>query len=151
MRVADEGRPGHPEERQEAGRSDRDHRRGLAVSLLSAGQCRLYDTFAGAVVALQNGDVFGVVINGGNGPAYEQEFAGKLIVGIKDLQADPLGRSSVKAIRWCKPSMRFKQITADGTLEKCAQNTGTRSRKRPRRPVRRRGRLRDLRGRTTQP
>ena len=50
-----------------------------------------YDTFNGAVLALRNGDVDGVVINGANAGAYEAEFAGELVVTIRSLKADPLG------------------------------------------------------------
>ena len=51
----------------------------------------LYDTFAAAILALQNGDVDGVIIDGTSAAAYEQEFAGELTIGITGLQADPLG------------------------------------------------------------
>ena len=51
----------------------------------------LYDSFAGAILALQNADVDGVVIDGTSAVAYEQEFAGELTVGITGLKADPLG------------------------------------------------------------
>jgi polar amino acid transport system substrate-binding protein len=50
-----------------------------------------YDSFSAAVIALKNGDVDGVVINGANAAAYEKEFAGELVVPIRDLQSDPLG------------------------------------------------------------
>jgi polar amino acid transport system substrate-binding protein len=40
---------------------------------------------------LQNGDVDGVVIDGTSANAYEQQFAGELVVGITGLQSDPLG------------------------------------------------------------
>ncbi len=50
-----------------------------------------YDSFSASVIALKNRDVDGVVINGANAAAYEKEFAGELVVPIRDLQSDPLG------------------------------------------------------------
>ena len=44
-----------------------------------------------AVIALQNGDVDGVIIDSTSAAAYEQEFAGELTVGITGLSSDPLG------------------------------------------------------------
>lgn len=63
----------------------------LAEELIGRDKLRLYDTFAAAVLALQNADVDGVIIDGTSAAAYEQEFAGELVVGIKGLKADPLG------------------------------------------------------------
>ena len=63
----------------------------LAEDLVGRDNVALYDTFVGAVVALQNGDVAGVIIDGTSAAAYEKEFAGDLIIGITGLQADPLG------------------------------------------------------------
>ena len=63
----------------------------LARTIVGEGNVLAYDTFNASVLALQNKDVDGVVINGANGPAYEAQFAGALVVGVKELQADPLG------------------------------------------------------------
>lgn len=63
----------------------------LAEDLVGRDNVSLYDAFAGAILALQNGDVDGVVIDGTSGAAYEQEFAGELTLGVTGLQADPLG------------------------------------------------------------
>ncbi len=63
----------------------------LAEDLVGRENVSLFDTFSGAVLALQNGDVQGVIIDGTSAAAYEQEFAGELIVGIDGLNADPLG------------------------------------------------------------
>ena len=63
----------------------------LAEELVGRDSVSLYDTFAGAILALQNADVDGVVIDGTSGAAYEQEFAGELTIGVTGLQADPLG------------------------------------------------------------
>lgn len=81
-----------------------------------------YDTFNAAILALQNKDVDGVVINGANAGAYEQEFAGTLIAGIKDLKADPLGLvfregdANVAAF-----NEGLAAIKADGTLDQLIQ------------------------------
>lgn len=63
----------------------------LAEELVGRDNVSLYDTFSGAILALQNADVDGVVIDGTSAVAYEQEFAGELTVGVTGLQADPLG------------------------------------------------------------
>jgi polar amino acid transport system substrate-binding protein len=91
----------------------------LAAELVGRENVSLYDSFAASVVALQNGDVAGVVIESANGDAYNQEFAGKLVVGITGLQSDPLGM----VFREGDPMVAafndgLKQIEADGTLAK---------------------------------
>lgn len=64
----------------------------LAVELVGRDRVQLYDTFAAAILALQNGDVDGVIIDGVSAGAYEQQFAGELTVGVTGLtQGDPLG------------------------------------------------------------
>jgi polar amino acid transport system substrate-binding protein len=63
----------------------------LAEELVGRENLSLYDTFVAAVEALKNGDVDGVVIDGTSAVAYEQQFAGELVVGITGLQSDPLG------------------------------------------------------------
>ena len=63
----------------------------LAEELVGRDNVSLYDAFAGAILALQNADVDGVVIDGTSGAAYEQEFAGELTIGVTGLQADSLG------------------------------------------------------------
>jgi polar amino acid transport system substrate-binding protein len=63
----------------------------LAEELVGRDNVALFDTFGGAVLALQNGDVDGVVIDGTSANAYEQQFAGELTVGITGLASDPLG------------------------------------------------------------
>ena len=64
---------------------------GLAEELVGRDSVSLYDTFSAAILALQNADVDGVIIDGTSASAYEQEFAGELMVGITGLQSDPLG------------------------------------------------------------
>lgn len=63
----------------------------LAEDLVGREKVSLYDNFSAAILALQNADVDGVIIDGTSASAYEQEFAGELAVVITGLQADPLG------------------------------------------------------------
>lgn len=77
-----------------------------------------YDSFSASVIALKNKDVDGVVINGANAAAYEREFAGELVVAIKDLQSDPLGlvfRKDDANIAAFNEGL--KAIKDDGTLD----------------------------------
>ena len=90
----------------------------LAEELVGRDNVALYDTFAGAIVALKNGDVAGVVIDGTSAAAYEKEFAGELIIGIKDLKADPLGlvfRKGDENVAAFNEGL--KAIKDDGTLD----------------------------------
>lgn len=90
----------------------------LAETIVGKENVQAYDSFNAAILALQNKDVDGVVINGANAGAYEQEFAGQLIAGVKDLQADPLGLvfrkgdGNVAAF-----NEGLAAIQADGTLD----------------------------------
>ena len=63
----------------------------LGQKLVGRDNVALYDAFNAAVVALQNGDVGGVIIDSTSAAAYEQEFAGELTVGNTGLSSDPLG------------------------------------------------------------
>lgn len=77
-----------------------------------------YDTFNGAVLALQNGDVDGVVMNGANATAYEAQFAGQLVAPIGDLNSDPLGLVFQKDDpRRDAFNEGLAAIRADGTLD----------------------------------
>ena len=90
----------------------------LAEELVGRDNVALYDTFAGAVVALKNGDVAGVVIDGTSAAAYEKEFAGELIIGIKGLQSDPLGLVFRKGDENLAAfNEGLKAITDDGQLD----------------------------------
>ncbi|RDJ12316.1 transporter substrate-binding domain-containing protein [Rhizobium grahamii] len=78
-----------------------------------------YDSFSAAIIALKNKDVDGVVINGANAAAYEREFAGELVVAIKDLESDPLGlvfRKGDENVAVFNEGL--KAIKDDGTLDK---------------------------------
>ena len=91
----------------------------LAEELVGRDNVALYDTFTGAVVALQNGDVAGVIIDGTSAAAYEKEFAGSLIIGIKGLKSDPLGlvfRKGDEKVAAFNEGLAA--IVADGTMEK---------------------------------
>ncbi len=69
--------------------------------------------------SLKNKDVDGVVINGANAAAYEREFAGELVVAIKDLESDPLGlvfRKGDENVAAFNEGL--KAIKDDGTMAK---------------------------------
>jgi polar amino acid transport system substrate-binding protein len=90
----------------------------LAVELVGRDNVRLFDTFAAAVLALQNGDVDGVIIDGTSANAYEQQFAGELTVGITGLQADPLGLVFQEGDELQDAfNAALAEIQADGTLD----------------------------------
>ncbi len=90
----------------------------LAETIVGKENVQAYDTFTAAILALQNKDVDGVVINGANAAAYEQEFAGSLVAGIKDLQADPLGLVFRKGdANVAAFNEGLAAIKADGTLD----------------------------------
>jgi len=63
----------------------------LAEELVGRDRLQLYDTFNAAVLALLNGDVDGVIIDGTAADAFVQQYAGELVVNISGLSADPLG------------------------------------------------------------
>jgi polar amino acid transport system substrate-binding protein len=63
----------------------------LGEELVGRDNLALFDAFNNAVVALQNKDVDGVIIDSTSAAAYEQEFAGELTVAITGLSSDPLG------------------------------------------------------------
>lgn len=90
----------------------------LAEELVTRDNVQLFDTFSGAVLALQNGDVDGVVIDGTSAAAYEQEFAGELVVGIKGLNSDPLGLVFQEGDEMVDAfNEGLSMIKADGTLD----------------------------------
>ena len=89
----------------------------LAETLVGKENVIAYDSFSASTIALKNKDVDGVVINGANADAYEKEFAGELVVGIKDLQSDPLGLVFRKGdANVAAFNDGLKQIHEDGTL-----------------------------------
>ncbi|MGF6158295.1 polar amino acid transport system substrate-binding protein [Ensifer sp. KUDG1] len=90
----------------------------VAESVVGKENVAAYDTFSAAIIALKNKDVDGVVINGANAAAYEREFAGELVVAIKDLESDPLGlvfRKGDENVAAFNEGL--KQIKDDGTLD----------------------------------
>ncbi|MFO1176358.1 MAG: transporter substrate-binding domain-containing protein [Paracoccaceae bacterium] len=90
----------------------------LAETIVGKENVQAYDTFNAAILALQNKDVDGVVINGANAPAYEQQFAGQLVAGIKGLQSDPLGLVFRKGdANVAAFNEGLAAIKADGTLD----------------------------------
>lgn len=90
----------------------------LAETIVGKDNVQAYDTFNASILALQNKDVDGVVINGANAAAYEQQFAGQLVAGIKDLQSDPLGLVFRKGdANVAAFNEGLAAIKADGTLD----------------------------------
>ena len=90
----------------------------LAETIVGKENVQAYDTFNAAILALQNKDVDGVVVNGANAAAYEQQFAGQLVAGIKDLQSDPLGLVFQKGdANVAAFNEGLAAIKADGTLD----------------------------------
>ncbi len=90
----------------------------VAEGIVGKENVSAYDSFSASVIALKNKDVDGVVINGANAAAYEREFAGELVVAIKDLQSDPLGlvfRKDDANIAAFNEGL--KMIKDDGTLD----------------------------------
>lgn len=90
----------------------------VAEGIVGKENVAAYDSFSASVIALKNKDVDGVVINGANAAAYEREFAGELVVAIKDLQSDPLGlvfRKDDANIAAFNEGL--KAIKDDGTLD----------------------------------
>ncbi|RUX95204.1 MULTISPECIES: transporter substrate-binding domain-containing protein [unclassified Mesorhizobium] len=90
----------------------------VAESIVGKDNVVAYDSFAASVIALKNKDVDGVVINGANAAAYEKEFAGELVVPIRDLQSDPLGlvfRKGDENVAAFNEGL--KAIKADGSLD----------------------------------
>jgi polar amino acid transport system substrate-binding protein len=91
----------------------------LAEELVGRDNVSLFDTFAAAILALQNGDVSGVIIDGTSAAAYEQQFAGELTVGIKGLNSDPLGLVFQEGDELVDAfNDGLAEIKADGTMDK---------------------------------
>ena len=90
----------------------------LAEELVGRDRLKLFDAFQAALLALQNGDVDGVVIDGTSAGAYEQEFAGELVVAITGLNADPLGLVFQEGDALVDAfNAALEEIKADGTLD----------------------------------
>ncbi|MCA9838999.1 MAG: transporter substrate-binding domain-containing protein [Trueperaceae bacterium] len=90
----------------------------LAEELVGRERLKLFDQFQAALLALQNGDVDGVVIDGTSAGAYEQEFAGELVVNITGLNADPLGLVFQEGDALVDAfNAALEAIKADGTLD----------------------------------
>ncbi len=88
----------------------------LGEELVGAQRLRTYDDFNSAVLALLNGDVDGVIIDGVTANAFVQQYAGELVVNVTGLTSDPLGLvfqegdPLIDAFDW-----GLAQIRADGT------------------------------------
>ncbi len=90
----------------------------LGEELVGRDKMSLFDTFGAAVLALQNGDVDGVIIDGTSAAAYTQQFAGELIIGITGLNSDPLGLVFQEGDGLVDAfNDGLEMIRADGTLD----------------------------------
>jgi polar amino acid transport system substrate-binding protein len=91
----------------------------LGEELVGRDNLQLFDSFGNAVVALNNGDVDGVVLDGTAAFAYEQEFAGELKLVVTGLQADPFGLVFPEGDPMVDAfNEGLASIAADGTLDK---------------------------------
>lgn len=90
----------------------------LGADLVGEQRLRTYDDFNSAVLALLNGDVDGVIIDGVTAQAFVQQYAGELVVNIEGLTSDPLGLvfqegdELIDAFNW-----GLAEIQQDGTLD----------------------------------
>lgn len=90
----------------------------LAEQLVGSERVRLYDDFNSAVLALRNGDVDGVAIDGVTADAFVQQYAGELVVAIRDLEAGPLGLVFQEGDELIDAmNYGLEQIREDGTLD----------------------------------
>jgi len=91
----------------------------LGEELVGRDNLALFDSFNNAVIAVQNGDVDGVIIDSTSAAAYEQEFAGELAVGITGLSSDPLGLVFQEGDAMQDDfNEGLAAIIADGTMQK---------------------------------
>jgi polar amino acid transport system substrate-binding protein len=94
----------------------------LAESLVGRANMNVYDTGAAAILALNNGDIDGVVADAVSAVAYEQEFAGELVTAITGLESDPLGLVFPEGSELVDAfNVGLKQIQEDGTLDALIQ------------------------------
>ena len=90
----------------------------LGEELVGQERLRLYDTFNAAVLALMNGDVDGVIIDGVTADAFAQQYAGDLVVEIRGLSSDPLGLVFQEGDPMIDAfNAGLEQIRDDGTLD----------------------------------
>lgn len=91
----------------------------LGEELVGRDNLALFDSFNNAVIAVQNEDVDGVIIDSTSAAAYEQEFAGELAVGITGLSSDPLGLVFQEGDGMQDDfNVGLAAIIADGTMQK---------------------------------
>ena len=91
----------------------------LGEELVGRDNLKLFEAFNNAVLALQNGDVDGVIIDGTAAVSYEQEYAGELTVGVGGLASDPLGLVFQEGSALVDDfNEGLAEIIADGTVDK---------------------------------
>ena len=91
----------------------------LGEELVGRDNLKLFEAFNNAVLALQNGDVDGVIIDGTAAVSYEQEYAGELTLGVSGLASDPLGLVFQEGSALVDDfNEGLAEIIADGTVDK---------------------------------
>ena len=90
-----------------------------AEQMVGRDRVRLYDDFNSAIQGLINGDVDGVMIDDVTAEAFVQQYAGELVVNIREVEsgdklgfAVPEGDPLVEAL-----NAGIEEIQADGTLD----------------------------------
>ena len=90
----------------------------LGRDLVGDDRLRTYDDFNSAVLALLQGDVDGVIIDGVTADAFANQYAGELVVNITGLSNDPLGFVFQPGDELIDAfNAGLEQIKADGTLD----------------------------------
>lgn len=90
----------------------------LGRDLVGDARLRTYDDFNSAVLALLQGDVDGVIIDGVTADAFANQHAGELVVNITGLSNDPLGFVFQPGDELIDAfNAGLEQIKADGTLD----------------------------------
>ena len=90
----------------------------LSLELVGEENTVTYDTFNDAILALIQGDIDGVTIDGVTADAFAEQYAGELVVNIRGLSNDPLaivfqeGDELIDAFNG-----GLEQLKADGTLD----------------------------------
>ena len=90
----------------------------LGRELVGDDRLRLYDTFNGAVLALRNGDVDGVIIDDLSAGEFVQRYAGELVLTVGGLTSEPLGLAFPEGDPLADAfSEAIERLEADGTLD----------------------------------
>lgn len=90
----------------------------LGLQLVGDARLRTYDDFNSAILALLQGDVNGVIIDGVTANAFAKQYAGELVVNITGLSKGPLGFVFEPGDELTDAfNAGLEQIKADGTVD----------------------------------